>query len=97
MSDKITYEQFKSICEKWNLNTDEGFKAICFVSNVINKNLENTCVYVNNILKNDNHSDDFKTFAKKWKENAIRLSVDYASVENEIFKMLEKEESKNEA
>lgn len=90
MRDKITYEQFKRICEKWNLSTNEGFKAMCFTFNVLNQNLENTCVYVDNILKNDNHSDGFKTLAKKWKENAIRLSVEYSSVENNIYEMLEK-------
>ena len=90
MSDKITYEQFKTICEKWNFDIEEGYKALCFVSSVINQNLSNKSSYVGDIIKNDRYSDEFKKYAKKWKENAVRLSVEYSSVENNIYEMLEK-------
>ena len=37
----ITYEQFEGWCKHWNYTTDEGFRAMCFVANIIGQNYGN--------------------------------------------------------
>lgn len=95
MSSNITYEQFEFWCKHYNLTIDEGFRAICFASSIINQNLSNKAIYAHEINTNTKHSDEFKRLVKTWKEDATRLSVDYVCIENDIYHMLEKHDDEN--
>lgn len=95
MSTNITYEQFESSCKKYEMTINEGYRAICFASSIINQKLSNTAVYSHEINTNPKYSDEFKRLVKKWKENAIRLSVDFSQLDSEIYNMLEKHDDGN--
>lgn len=83
----ITYEQFESCCKKWNMTIDEGFRAMCFTSSVVNQNASNYREYTNNI-----HSNELKTIMESFKDNAMKLSNLYDDLNTQIYCMLEKHE-----
>ena len=89
----ITYEQFEFWCKHWNMTIEEGYRAICFTSNIVNQNFANHSDYADKV-SNDNHSDIFKKIVDKSKEDAIILKLFYDNLESEVFNMLEKHDKK---
>lgn len=88
----VTYEQFVAWCKHWNYTTDEGFKAMCFVSNILGQYCGNCRNYVKETSINDKHSDVFKKLVEAKNEDAIRLLFLYNELHNAVFEMLEKHE-----
>lgn len=87
----ITYEQFEYWCKKWNYTIDEGYRAMCFVTNIIQQNLGNYTDYANKVCNdNNNHSNLFKNHVRKRQEDVIRLSILYGELNNNVFDMLKK-------
>lgn len=86
----MTYEQFEHWCKKCNYTIEEGFRAMCFVGNIIGQNFGNHIDYANQISNNNNHSDAFKSIVEKSKEDATLLLTLYGKMDNMIFEMLEK-------
>lgn len=86
----ITYEQFADWCKYWNYTIDEGHKAMCFTSNIINQHFGNCIDYADKVSNDDSHSDAFKTLVGTFKDDAMVLSILYGKLEFEIFNMLEK-------
>lgn len=81
----ITYEQFESWCKYWNMTIEEGYKAMCFTSNIIHQNATNYNKYANEV-----HSDEFKPFVETYKDNAMKLSNHYDDLNTKVYTMLEK-------
>lgn len=81
----ITYEQFVNWCKHWNYTIDEGYKAMCFVANIIGQHCGNCVDYANG-----NHSNTFKSIVETKKENAIQLLLLYGRLDSSVFEMLEK-------
>lgn len=85
----ITYEQFEYWCKKWDMTIEEGYRAMCFAANIVDQKFANLFDYAYKISKDNNHSDGFKKIVEKSKEDAAILQVFFASLEREIFNMLE--------
>ena len=88
----VTYEQFVAQCGHWNYTTNEGFKAMCFASNILGQYCGNCRNYLKEISNSEKHSDVFKKLAEMKNEDAIRLLFLYNELHNDIFKMLEDHE-----
>jgi hypothetical protein len=86
----ITYEQFEGWCKHWNYTTDEGFRAMCFVANIIGQNYGNCLDDAKKVADSNNHSDAFKKIVETRKDNAVTLLDYYGRLESSIFDMLEK-------
>ena len=86
----MTYEQFKSWCEHWNYTVDDGFKAMCFVANVLGQNFSNHADAVAKAENDPYHSDAFLSMVKSFRDDAFTLSNLYNKLESNIYVMLEK-------
>lgn len=86
----ITYEQFVAWCKYWNYTIDEGFRAVCFASNITGQNFANHYDYAKKVSNDGNHSDEFKAITETFKKDALRLSVLYNDLTTKVFNMLEK-------
>lgn len=94
----ITYEQFADLCKRWNYTIDEGYGAICFVSDIISQYCINCTNYEKEISNKDYSSTAFNNFVKTKKENVLNLVNLYGKLDNIILGMLEDydEENKND-
>ena len=88
----ITYEQFAKWCEHWGYTVDDGYKAMCFVSNIIGQNSHNKTVYMNNCEERGS-SESFLSVAKGFRDNAISLSSYYSGLNHEVFLMLKEHDN----
>jgi hypothetical protein len=92
MSD-LTYDQFEYWCKYWGFTINEGYKAMCFVANIVGQNLNNAH---EKQVKADNDpykSNASKKLTKQWHIEAIDLSMLYGKLDSHIYSMLEKHES----
>ena len=92
----MTYEQFEFWCKHWNMTIEEGYKAMCFTSNIIGQNLSNHYDYANQIANDDNHTYAFKKLVGTIKDDAILLSNFYGNLKSMVFDMLKKHDEENE-
>lgn len=60
----ITYEQFADWCKRWNYTINEGYKAMCFTSNIIGQYYGNCVDYEKEISHKDYPSTEFKKFVE---------------------------------
>ena len=83
----VSYDEFVAWCKHWNYSTDEGYKAMCFTANIIGQ-------YYGNCIDEENktHSDAFKKFIKKEKDDAMLLLSLYGKLDRLVFDMLEEHE-----
>lgn len=93
----ISYEQFEAWCKHWNYTIEEGFRAMCFTSNVIGQYYGNYVDYAKGITNNDNYSDAFKSLIETKKEDMVRLVIIYEELNKTIFEMLERHEKESSA
>lgn len=91
----ITYDQFVRWCEHWDLTVDEGHKAMCFTSNIVNQYFGNCIDYVNIVSHDDNHSDAFKRIIEKQLSDSKLLLNFYNRLFNQVFIMLEEHDEEN--
>lgn len=86
----ISYNEFVSWCKHWNYTTEEGYKAMCFTANIIGQ-------YYGNCIDEEkkSHSDAFKKFIKKEKDDAMLLLSLYGKLDGLVFDMLEEHEKEN--
>lgn len=84
----ITYEQFENLCKSRGMTIDEGYRAMCFVSDIIIKNFSNHFDYVNKISNDNNYSDVFKKRAEISKNDANYLRFLYNNLDYAIYEML---------
>lgn len=84
----VTYEQFVDVCNHWGYSTEEGYKAMCFILNILGHNFYNHVDYVEEV----SHTDAFNYFVETEKGKALILLDLYEKLNSRIFNMLEKEE-----
>ena len=84
----MTYEQFIQCCERWGLNADEGYKAMCFVTEVIKQNYNNQFEQMVH-TENAAHSEIIADIVKTGVDDAMTLSFLYSKLDSDIYKMLE--------
>ena len=92
----ITYEQFMNWCKHWNYTTEEGFRAMCFVANIVNQNFSNYSDYCAVVENNEQRSEAFKKLVTGQKDSALILSTLYNQLENNVYLMLEQHDSEEE-
>lgn len=83
----ITYEQFVEWCNRWGYSIEEGFKAMCFTANIVDQKCRNCIDYAI-----EEHSEAFKQFAEKERDDAVLLLKIYSQLEIQVFNMLEMHE-----
>ena len=84
----MTYEQFAAWCEHWGYTVDEGFKAMCFVHNIIGQHVDNKAEYQRR-CEHRGSSEDFLSMVKNSTEKAQSAYFYYGDLNNEVFSMLE--------
>ena len=88
--ENITYEQFVSLCKYWSYTVEDGYKAMCFVVNILGQHYGNYVDYAKEISHDDKHSDVFKRLVEKSRDDAMLLYTLYCQLNNAVFNMLEK-------
>ena len=86
---KFTYEQFARQCERWNMTIEEGYRAMCFTSNILGENIDN-CMKLRHLVVNDPYnSETIKAMAETQLNNAQNLLGLYMELDKEVFDVLE--------
>lgn len=85
----MTYEQFAAWCEHWGYTVDEGYKAMCFVHNILGQHFNNKTEYVCK-CEERGYSEALLSLAKASKDKAISLYSSFCDFDNAVFSMLEK-------
>lgn len=83
----VSHDEFVAWCKHWNYTTEEGYRAMCFTANIIGQ-------YYGNCIDEEkkSHSDAFKKFIKKEKDDAMLLLSLYGKLDRLVFEMLEEHE-----
>lgn len=86
----MTYEQFEHWCKQYNYTIEEGYRAMCFVKNVITQNFANRTNYMHKVCADNENDDMIKDLVKKLSDDSALLSVFYKNLNTMIFDMLKK-------
>lgn len=92
----VTYEQFMAWCKHWGYTEEEGYKAMCFTSNIIGQYFGNCANYVKHVNNDESHSYSkaFKEHVEKKKNDANHLYLLYETLNTAVFDMLEEHEKR---
>ena len=85
----ITHEQFEYWCQYWGYTTEEGYKAMCFVANIIGQQYGNCIDKEKEIHNNPYSSEAFKGIVDVLMGEARILFTLYGKLDNAVFTMLE--------